>query len=200
MNQAKFFRNLAAVTLSTAMIGAATCCYVRAGLGGDSVAVFLDGLSRFFRITLGTASWLLNLVFLITACLIARDKLGWTTIYNSLLSGVFVDLADRMLGPVLGFSGGPVFRWVLLISGLLLLGCACALMMRACPGMSVLDAITAALAERLGCSYRAMRIGIDIALMAGGWLIGGTVGLGTLVAVIGTGPVIQWFYQFGKKS
>ena len=43
--QKKFVNDLAAVTLATAMIGAATCCYVRAGLGGDSVAVFLEGLS-----------------------------------------------------------------------------------------------------------------------------------------------------------
>ena len=45
MKDRRFFRDLGVVTLATAMIGAATCCYVRAGLGGDSVAVFLEGLS-----------------------------------------------------------------------------------------------------------------------------------------------------------
>lgn len=192
--------DLSVVTLATAMIGAATCCYVRAELGGDSVAVFLDGLSGSAGITLGTASWLFNLVLLTTAFLTARKKLGWTTIYNSLLCGLFVDLANWALAPVVGISGGLVFRWGLLLAGLLLLGSACALMMRQCPGMSVLDAITAGLSERLGCSYRVMRIGIDVVLMLTGWLIGGTVGFGTIVAVIGTGPVIQFFYQLGKKS
>lgn len=200
MKQKKFLKDLSVVTLATALTGAATCCYVRAGLGGDSVAVFLDGLSRFFGITLGTASWLFNLVLLTTAFFLARKNLGWTTIYNSLLNGLFVDLANWVLDPVLGFSDALLFRWAMLFSGLLLLGAACALMMRKCPGMSVLDAITAGLSERVGCSYRTMRIGIDIVLMASGWLIGGTVGLGTVVAVIGTGPVIQWFYQLGKKE
>ena len=199
MKEKKWIRDILYVTLSTAMIGAATCCYVRAELGGDSVAVFLDGLSGSAGITLGTASWLFNLVLLTTAFLIARKKLGWTTIYNSLLNGLFVDLANWVLAPVLSLSGGLVFRWVLLLSGLVLLGGACALMMRQCPGMSVLDAITAGLSERMGCSYRMMRIGIDVVLMLTGWLIGGTVGFGTVVAVIGTGPVIQFFYQLGKK-
>lgn len=200
MKQKKMIRDLSVVTLSTAMIGAATCCYVRAGLGGDSVAVFLDGLSSFAGVTLGTASWLFNLVLLTAAFLIARKKLGWTSIYNSLLCGLFVDLANWALDPVLGFSDGLVFRWVLLLSGLLMLGMACALMMLYCPGMSVLDAITAGLSERLHCSYRVMRIGIDMILMGTGWFIGGTVGLGTIVAVIGTGPLIQFFYQLGQKK
>lgn len=193
-------RDLSVVTLSTAMIGTATCCYVRAGLGGDSVAVFLDGLSSFAGVTLGTASWLFNLVLLTAAFLVARKKLGWTSIYNSLLCGLFVDLANWALDPVLGFSDGLVFRWVLLLSGLLMLGIACALMMLYCPGMSVLDAITAGLSERLHCSYRVMRIGIDMILMGTGWFIGGTVGPGTIVAVIGTGPLIQFFYQLGQKK
>ena len=199
MKEKKWIRDILYVTLSTAMIGAATCCYVRAELGGDSVAVFLDGFSGSAGITLGTASWLFNLVLLITAFLTARKKLGWTTIYNSLLNGLFVDLANWALAPVLSLSGGLVFRWVLLLSGLVLLGGACALMMWQCPGMSVLDAITAGLSERMGCSYRMMRIAIDVLLMLTGWLIGGTVGFGTVVAVIGTGPVIQFFYQLGKK-
>ena len=67
MKQKRFTRDVAVVTLSTLMIGAATCCYVRAGLGGDSVAVFLEGLSVAGGVSLGTASWLLNIVLLTLA-------------------------------------------------------------------------------------------------------------------------------------
>jgi uncharacterized membrane protein YczE len=198
--QKKFVNDLAAVTLATAMIGAATCCYVRAGLGGDSVAVFFDGLSATAGISLGTASWLFNLALLATAFLIARNNLGWTTIYNSLLAGGFVDLADWALGPLLELDGGLIFRWVLFLAGLMLLTGACALMMRRCPGMSVLDAITASLARKLKLSYRLVRITIDVLLMGAGWLMSGVVGLGTLAAVLATGPPIQFFYQIGTKK
>ena len=200
MKQKKFVKDISAATLATGMVGAATCCYVRAGLGGDSVAVFFDGLSSFAGISLGTASWLFNLVLIITACLMARKHLGWTTIYNSLLNGLFVDLANWALDPVLGFSDSLLYRWVLMLSGLLLLGSSCALMMRHCPGMSVLDAITAGVADRVGWSFRVVRIGIDVVLMLIGFVLGGVVGLGTIVAVLGTGPVIQFFYQLGNKK
>ena len=200
MKKKHFWEELAAVTVSTAMIGAATCCYVRAGVGSDSVAVFNEGLSRAAGVSLGTAAWCLNIGLLTIAALTARQHLGWTTIYNSLLCGPFIDLMNWVLSPLLGLSDGPVFRWLLFGAGMVLVAYSCALMMRKCPGMSVNDAISTGISERLGCSFRAVRVGMDALLMLTGWLMGGVVGFGSAAAVLGTGPLIQWFWQFGKKG
>ena len=200
MKKTKFFKDLAVVTLSTALIGAATCCYVRAGLGGDSVAVFLEGLSTAFGISLGKASWSLNIVLVTLAFLMARKHIGWTTVYSCILTGSFVDLADALLEPVFSLSGALWFRWGIFLAGLLLLTLSCALMIRFCPGMSILDAIVTRLAEKLGFSFRVVRMTIDAGLMLSGFLMGGVVGIGSVVAVLGTGPLIQFFAQFGKKG
>ena len=200
MKERGFFRDLAVVTLATAMIGAATCCYVRAGLGGDSVAVFLEGLSVACRISLGTASWSLNIVLLTLAFLTARKHIGWTTVYGCLFTGGFIDAADWLLDPVFRLSDGLWFRWVIFLAGLLLLTLACALMIRFCPGMSILDAIVTRLSEKLRVSFRAVRMTIDAGLMVTGLLMGGVVGIGSVVAVLGTGPLIQYFSQLGKKT
>ena len=200
MKTKAFFMDLAVVTLSTAMIGAATCCYVRAGLGSDSVAVFNEGLSIFAGFSLGTAAWCLNLGLLLTTFLMARKYIGWTTIYNSLLVGPFIDVMNWVLSPVLNFSDVLWFRGILFAAGLVLVASACALMIRKCPGMSVNDAIATGIAKRLGCSFRAVRMTIDGGLMLSGWLMGGVVGVGSVVAVLGTGPLIQWFCTIGKKS
>ena len=200
MKKTKFFKDLAVVTLSTALIGAATCCYVRAGLGGDSVAVFLEGLSTALGISLGTASWSLNIVLVTLAVLMARKHIGWTTVYSCILTGSFVDLADALLEPVFSLSGALGYRWGIFLAGLLLLTLACALMIRFCPGMSILDAIVTRLSEKLRVSFRAVRMTIDAALMVTGFLLGGVVGIGSVVAVLGTGPLIQYFSQLGKKT
>ena len=200
MKQKKFIKDLAVVTLATAMIGAATCCYVRASLGGDSVAVFLEGLSAALCISLGTASWSLNIVLVALAFLMARKHIGWTTVYSCILTGSFIDLADILLGPVFSLSGAIWYRWAIFLAGLLLLTVACALMIRFCPGMSILDAIVTRLSEKLRISFRAVRMTIDAALMLSGFLMGGVVGIGSVVAVLGTGPLIQFFVQLGKKG
>ena len=196
----KFWKDFLVVNVSTAMIAAATCCYVRAGLGSDSVAVFNEGLSLFAGVSLGTASWLLNLGLLTTAIVVNRKDLGWTTIYNSLLCGPFIDLANRLLDPILSISTGLNFRGGMLLCGMALVAGGCALMMRRCPGMSVNDAITTGIVRRLGGSFRLVRVCIDGVLMLTGWLMGGVVGLGSVVAVFGTGPMIQFFYQLGRKK
>ena len=200
MKQKRFFRDLAVVTLATAMIGAATCCYVRAGLGSDSVAVFNEGLSIFAKVSLGTAAWCLNVALLVTAFFLARKHMGWTTIYNSLLIGPSIDLMNWMLSPVLELSSAVGFRMVLFAAGLGLVASSCALLIRKCPGMSVNDAIATAISEKLGCSFRAVRTSLDGLLMVTGFLMGGVVGVGSVVAVLCTGPLIQFFVQFGKKS
>ena len=200
MKKTNFFKELAVVTLSTALIGAATCCYVRAGLGGDSVAVFLEGLSVAGGISLGTASWSLNIVLVTLAVLMARKHIGWTTVYSCILTGSFVDLADVLLEPVFSLSGALWYRWGIFLAGLLLLTAGCALMIRFCPGMSVMDAIVTRLSVKLRVSFRAVRMTIDAALMLSGFLMGGVVGIGSVVAVLGTGPLIQFFVQLGKKG
>ena len=200
MRKNGFFADLTAVTVSALMIGAATCCYVRAGLGSDSVAVFNEGLSVFAGFSLGTAAWFLNITLLVTAFLAARKYMGWTTICNSLMIGPAIDLMNWVMAPMLGFSDGLWFHWLLFASGLVLVAAACALLIRKCPGMSVNDAIATAIAGRLGCSFRVVRMGMDGALMLAGFLMGGVVGIGSVVAVLGTGPLIQYFSQFGKKG
>ena len=200
MKQKRFTRDVAVVTLSTLMIGAATCCYVRAGLGGDSVAVFLEGLTHALGISLGAASWLLNIVLLTLGFLAARRHMGWTTVFGSVFTGLFVDLADALLEPVFGLSGALWYRGMIFLAGLLLLTEACALMIRFCPGMSIMDAIVTRISEKLGVSFRAVRMTIDAGLMLTGFLLGGVVGTGSVAAVLGTGPLIQFFSQFGKKG
>ena len=200
MKQKRFTRDVAVVTLSTLMIGAATCCYVRAGLGGDSVAVFLEGLTHALGISLGAASWLLNIVLLTLGFLAARRHMGWTTVFGCVFTGLFVDLADALLDPVFGLSTALWYRGMIFLAGLLLLTEACALMIRFCPGMSIMDAIVTRLSERTGISFRTIRILIDTIMMFSGWLMGGMVGIGTVAAVLCTGPLIQWFSHFGKKS
>ena len=200
MKQKNFFRDLAVVTLATAIIGVATCCYVRAGLGGDSVAVFFDGLSIAAGISLGTASWSFNTLLVVLSLFVARKYIAWTTVYSCVFTGLFIDLADVLLDPVFSLSGAIWYRWVIFLAGLILLTFACALMIRFCPGMSVLDAIVTRLAEKLKVSFRAVRMTIDGVLMLSGWLMGGVVGIASAVAVLGTGPLIQWFSTLGKKS
>ena len=165
----------------------------------ESTTFFKDGMKRLLKNKIATIS-LIIIVLVTLALLMARKHIGWTTVYSCILTGSFVDMADALLEPVFSLSGALWYRWGIFLAGLLLLTLSCALMIRFCPGMSILDAIVTRLAEKLGTSFRAVRMTIDAGLMLTGFLMGGVVGIGSVVAVLGTGPLIQFFVQFGKKG
>ena len=66
--------------------------------------------------------------------------------------------------------------------------------------MSVMDAIASRLAEIFCCSFRLVRVVIDGMMMLTGWLMGGVVGVASIIAVLGTGPLIQFFVQLKLKK
>ncbi|WP_392352809.1 hypothetical protein V8F63_08135 [Brevundimonas sp. LF-1] len=55
------------------------------------------------------------------------------------------------------------------------------------------DGLMVGLNQRLGWSIRVSRMLIELSVLAGGWLLGGSVGVGTIVFAVGIGPLIQIF-------
>jgi uncharacterized membrane protein YczE len=66
------------------------------------------------------------------------------------------------------------------------------------------DGLMIGLNQRLGWSIRVSRMLIEVSVLAGGWLLGGSVGLGTIVFAVGIGPLIQiflpWFQALGRTE
>lgn len=193
-------KTLIVVLTATMMLSAATCCYIRADFGSDSVAVLQQGLSIFTGLSLGNAAFAFSGALLVIDFFVARKNISWTSVVNCLLCGVFIDVANWALAPVFGLSDGLWFRVILFAAGLLLVSMSCALLITYNKGMSVQDALVCWIAEKLHLSYRAVRITMDALYMFAGWLMGGVVGAGSIAAVFGTGPLIQWMLRFGKKS
>lgn len=199
-NITEFLKTLLVVLIATMMLSTATCCYIHAGFGSDSVAVMQQGLSEFTGLSLGNAAFAFSGALLVIDFFAARKNISWTSLVNCLLCGVFIDVANWALAPVFGLSDGVVFRVVLFVAGISLVAGSCALLITYNRGMSVQDALVCWLSEKLHVSYRAVRITMDALYMFSGWLMGGVVGVGSIAAVFGTGPLIQWMLRFGKKS
>lgn len=196
----EFLKTLLVVLTATMMLSVATCCYIHADFGSDSVAVMQQGLSVFTGLSLGNAAFAFSGALLVIDFFVARKNISWTSIVNCLLCGVFIDVANWALAPVFTFSGSFFYRVVLFIAGLFLVAGSCALLITYNRGMSVQDALVCWISEKLKVSYRVVRITMDALYMFAGWLMGGVVGVGSVVAVFGTGPLIQWMLRFGKKG
>ena len=179
-------RRLTQLYVGIALYGASLALLVRAELGVAPWDVLHQGLARQTGLSIGTWVLLAGLVVLLLWVPL-RQRPGLGTLSNALLVGVAVDATLALVPPLPDRS--PVAVALLLFAvGTVLNGLATALYIGARLGPGPRDGLMTGLAAR-GHSIRAVRTGLEVTVLTSGWLLGGTVGLGTVVYALSIGPL-----------
>jgi uncharacterized membrane protein YczE len=168
-----------------ALCGAAIAMMVRADLGLGPWDVLHQGLSVTTGITIGAAAVLVGLGVLLLWFPL-RERPGIGTLANVLLVGAFIDLT-------LALTRDPSttwLRWTLLATSIPIFSVGVALYIGAGVGSGPRDGIMTGLARR-GVPIALARTLIELTALGAGWLLGGTVGLGTVYFALGTGPLLH---------
>jgi uncharacterized membrane protein YczE len=176
-------RRLTSLYTGLALFGVSVALMVRARLGLDPWDVFHQGLARRAGLPLGTTVIIVS-AFVMLAWIPLRQRPGLGTISNAILVGLAIDgVLDVLPSP----HALPV-RVGFLASGIAMNGVATALYIGAGLGPGPRDGLMTGLAAR-GHSIRAVRTSIEVSVLAAGWLLGGTVGVGTLLYALAIGPI-----------
>jgi uncharacterized membrane protein YczE len=169
------------------LYGVSSSLLVLAGLGLDPWDVFHQGLSRTIGLAIGTWTILVGAAVLLL-WIPLRQRPGIGTLSNVVLVGGTMDV-------VLGHVNAPhamAARVACLVCGVLLNGVATGAYIGAGLGPGPRDGLMTGLAAR-GHSIRVVRTGLELAVLATGWLLGGTVGVGTLLYALSIGPLAHVF-------
>jgi uncharacterized membrane protein YczE len=179
------------------LYGVSSSLLVLAGLGLDPWDVFHQGLSRTFGLAIGTWAILVGLVVLLL-WIPLRQRPGIGTVSNVVLVGLTMNV-------VLGHVHAPhalAARVPMLVFGVFLNGVATGAYIGAGLGPGPRDGLMTGLAAR-GHSIRLVRTGIEVAVLVTGWLLGGTVGVGTVLYAVCIGPLAHVFvplFAHGRKT
>jgi len=169
------------------LYGISSSLLVLAGLGLDPWDVFHQGLSRTFGLAIGTWAIIVGGVVLLL-WIPLRQRPGIGTISNVVLVGLTMNV-------VLGHVHAPhalAARIACLLCGVFLNGVATGAYIGAGLGPGPRDGLMTGLAAR-GLSIRVVRTGLEVTVLAIGWLLGGTVGVGTVVYALSIGPLAHVF-------
>ncbi len=172
---------LALYALSMALI-------IRSALGMLPWDVLHFGLSRHLPLSLGTVVVLTSLAVLLT-WIPLRQLPGIGTIFNAVLIGLLLD-------PILRYLVAPetlMLKVAFLLAGIGLNGVATAAYIGSHFGPGPRDGLMTGLARTTGLSIRVVRTALEVVVVAGGWLLGGVVGVGTLLYALAIGPLTQLF-------
>jgi uncharacterized membrane protein YczE len=185
-------RRLLQLFLGLAMYGISLAMFIRAGLGLDPWDVFHQGLAARTGLTIGTVVVIVSFLVLLL-WIPLRQWPGFGTLCNAVLVGVFADVGLALI-PEFSHLGGQAG---MLVGAVVLNGIASACYIGARFGPGARDGLMTGLARRTGWSVRASRTGIEVVVLGAGWLLGGSVGVGTVVYALAIGPMVQlllpWF-------
>ncbi len=176
-------RRLVQLYAGLVLFGVSSSMLLLAGLGVDPWDVFHQGLSR--RFGLGVGTWAIIVGVLVLLLWIPlRQKPGFGTLSNVVLVGLVIDVMLAVVPPVNGLPA----QIVVMLGGVVLNGIATGAYIGAGLGPGPRDGLMTGLAAR-GHSIRIVRTSIELTVLVTGWLLGGTVGVGTVVYALGIGPI-----------
>ncbi|MCP2288621.1 YitT family protein [Nocardia amikacinitolerans] len=179
-------RRLVALYSGLWMYGFSMAVMVRAGLGLDPWDVFHQGVAHHVPLSFGAVTAVTGAVVLL-AWIPLRQRPGLGTVSNIVVIGLSVDVGLWLLPTWDSLS----VRVAAMLGAVVLNAAATVLYIGAGMGPGPRDGLMTGLVRRTGWSVRAIRTTIEVTVLATGWLLGGSVGIGTLVYAFGIGPLIQ---------
>jgi uncharacterized membrane protein YczE len=177
----RFIQLLAGLVL----FGASLALLVRSELGLDPWDVFHQGLSVATGLSIGLCTIAAGAVVLLLWFPL-HQRPGVGTVANVVLVGASLDAILLVLPE----TDDVALRWTYLLSGIVLNGIATGAYIGAGLGPGPRDGLMVGLA-RGGRSIRLVRTAIEVTVLVVGWLLGGTVGIGTVLFALSIGPVVH---------
>ncbi|WP_127474724.1 YczE/YyaS/YitT family protein [Microbacterium sulfonylureivorans] len=168
------------------LYGVGCAMTVEAGLGVDPWTVLAEGLSIRTGIGIG---WMANILgfFVLLLWIPLRQKPGIGTIANILLVGTSMQVVLTVFPPVTGWPA----QFAVLLGGIVVVAIASGLYIGAHFGPGPRDGLMTGMHKRFGWPIFACRALVELTVLLIGWLLGGTVGIGTVLFAFLIGPLVH---------
>lgn len=186
------YRRLFQLVWGQSLYGFAMALMLRANLGLDPWDVLHQGLAPRMGLSFGMTVNVIGLLVLLL-WIPLRQRPGIGTVCNILLIGTVVDLTLPFIPAPEGYAA----RFAMLGVGIILNGIAGGAYIGAGLGPGPRDGLMTGLCRRTGWQVKYVRTAIELSVLVVGWLLGGTLGIGTLLYAITIGWVVHhalpWF-------
>ena len=159
---------------------------VASELGNSPWVVLSEGVEVQTPLAVGVATVAISFAVLLM-WIPLRQRPGLGTIANAIVIGVAIDVALIWLPEPSQLAP----RYGLVAAGIALVGIGSGLYLTCFLGPGPRDGLMTGISRLTGLSLRVVRTGIEVAAAAGGWILGGTIGLGTVAFALLVGPAVQ---------
>ncbi len=179
------FRRFAILSIGLLFFGIGESFLIVSNIGNSPWTVLSEGVSTQFDLTIGIATLLISVMVLLL-WIPLKERPGFGTLLNILLIALAIDLGIILLPQVESF----LFELLYVFIGITLVGIGSALYITCGLGPGPRDGWMTALHRKSGIAVGKVRLIIELTVLASGWLLGGTVGLGTALFALLIGQAV----------
>ena len=141
----------------------------------------------------GRVHLLVCLLIVLVLLAVARSYVRIGTLLCMALGGPIIDLWTVPLSPLFPDTLALPWRLLALVAGCVILAFGMTVVIRSEAGTGPNDLVAVVLSDRTGKPFGPVRVAVDVLFALSGWLLGGVVGLGTIVCAALVGPCAQVF-------
>ena len=190
--------------LGMSIIQFGVALFLRMNIGSDPFTVFTQGLANTLNnlgvnATTGTANRIILIVLFSIILLLNKSHIKIGTMICVVGVGPIIDLGVSMVSILPVESYNYLLKMFLIALGCFIIAIGFSMLSATKVGVAPNDIIPFIIKERTNWEYRWIRILMDAVLLISGFMLGGTVGVGTIIAMATTGPFIQLCLPYGEK-
>jgi uncharacterized membrane protein YczE len=169
------------------LFGSGEALLVDAGIGVSPWTVLAQGVGKRAGIDIGLATFLVSAVVL-ALWVPLRERPGLGTLANAVVIAVALGLTVRLLPA----PEQPAWQLIEVLCGIAMIGLGSGLYLTTALGPGPRDGLMTGLHRHTGVPVTPVRLALEVTVLIAGWLLGGTVGLGTLLFALLVGPSVGY--------
>ncbi len=177
--------------------------FLQADLGSDPFNVLIQGLYRFLPlpdlITHGNVHVAVSFLIILVLLFVDRSYIRIGTLLCMILGGPIIDVFTLLLGGIINNESAMILRLLSLVLGCVILAFGMTIVIKSNAGTGPNDLVAVVLSDKSKKTFGKVRIVVDVCFAAVGFVLGGTLGLGTIICACLVGPIAQIFMPISEK-
>ncbi len=180
--------------------------FLLADLGSDPFNVLVQGLyhslsnrTGFSLLTHGRVHVAVCFIIIIALLVIDRSYIKLGTILCMICGGPIIDLYMLLLSPILNGCSSLLARLLMLVIGCFILAYGMTIVIKSDAGTGPNDLVAVVLSDKLQKKFSITRVIVDLSFVIIGFLLGGLVGIGTIICACFVGPVASLFLPINER-
>ena len=176
--------------------------FLLADLDSDPFNVMIQGLSRTLNVGFlshGNTHMAVSILIIIVLLWVDKSYVKIGTLICMFCGGPIIDLFNLMLGNLITPESHIAIRIICNALGCVILACGMSVVIKSEAGTGPNDLVGVVISDKLHRKFSIVRMCVDAAFLCLGWLLGGAVGIGTVICLFLVGPVAGFFLPKSEK-